>query len=86
MTPSPRLLVLTFAGLVVLAAASWILSALGAPPAVALAIAAIKALWIAAVFMELAHAHPVPRAIAVIAVLFVLLLCVGTWSDTVLRQ
>jgi hypothetical protein len=80
------MLVITFAGLVVLAAASWLLSAWGAPPLVALAIAAVKALAIALVFMELAHAHAVPRTIAVVAVLFVLLLCIGAWSDTVLRD
>jgi caa(3)-type oxidase subunit IV len=78
--------VITFAGLVGLAAVSWLLSSFGAPPAVALAIAAVKAVWIALVFMELAGGHPLPRTIAVIAVLFVGLLCLGTWSDTVLRQ
>ena len=79
---TPRLLIITFVGLVALAAASWALSSVGA----SLAIAAAKAMWIALVFMELRHAHPVPKAIAVIALLFVLLLTFGAWSDTVLRM
>jgi hypothetical protein len=79
---TPRLLILTFVGLVALAAASWAI----ASPGVSLAIAAAKAVWIALVFMEMRHAHAVPRAIAIIALLFVLLLTFGAWSDTVLRQ
>jgi hypothetical protein len=79
---TPRLLILTFVGLIALAAASWALSSAG----VSIVIAAVKAVWIALVFMELRHAHPVPRAIAVIALLFVLLLTIGAWSDTVLRM
>lgn len=81
-----RSLLITFAALVVLAAISWILSSLGASPLVALVIAALKASAIALVFMELREAHPVPRTIAVVAVLFVLLLTIGAWSDTELRQ
>ena len=76
-----RSLVITYVGLVALAAASWALSSVGA----SLAIAAAKAVWIGMVFMELRDAHPVPRAIAVVALLFVLLLTFGAWSDTVLR-
>jgi caa(3)-type oxidase subunit IV len=83
--PSGRMLVITGIGLIALACTSWALSAVGAPPIVALLIAAIKAIWIATVFMELAHAHAVPRTIAVIAVLFVALLCAGTLADVDLR-
>jgi caa(3)-type oxidase subunit IV len=79
---TPRSLIITFVGLVVLAAASWVFSS----PALSLGIAAAKAVWIGLVFMELREAHPVPRAIAVIAVLFVLLLTIGAWTDTVLRM
>jgi caa(3)-type oxidase subunit IV len=83
--PSSLALRITGLGLIALAAISWVLSSLGAPPVVALVIATVKALWIAAVFMELAHAHAVPRTIAVVAVLFVVLLCVGTLADVGLR-
>jgi caa(3)-type oxidase subunit IV len=83
--PSGRLLVFTGVGLIARAGASWGLSSLGAPPIVALLIAAIKAIWIATVFMELRHAHTVPRTIALIAVLFVALLCAGTLADVDLR-
>jgi caa(3)-type oxidase subunit IV len=83
--PSGRMLLVTGIGLIALAGASWGLSSLGAPPIVALLIAAIKAIWIATVFMELRHAHTVPRTIAVIAVLFVALLCAGTLADVDLR-
>ncbi len=79
---TPRALIITFVGLVVLAAASWILSSPGA----SLAIAAAKAVWIALVFMELRDAHPVLRSIAIVAVFFVLLLTIGAWSDAVLRM
>jgi len=79
---SERSLIITFVGLVVLAAASWMLSS----PVASLGIAAAKAVWIGLVFMELREAHPVPRAIAIIAVLFVLLLTIGAWTDTVLRM
>ena len=78
-------LVLTFVALVVLALTSWAAASAGAPPALALAIAAVKAILIALVFMELAHAHTVPRVIAIVAVLFVVLLCVGTLTDVALR-
>lgn len=79
---TPRSLIITFVGLVVLATVSWVFSS----PALSLAIGAVKAIWIGLVFMELREAHPVLRAIAVIAVLFVLLLTIGAWTDTVLRM
>jgi caa(3)-type oxidase subunit IV len=79
-------LALTFAALVVLAAASWILSALGAPTVVALVIAGVKAVLIGLVFMELSHAHAVPRTIVVVAVLFIALLVAGTLTDVDLRS
>jgi len=44
-----------------------------------------RPLAIALVFMELAHAHAVDKVIAVIAVLFVVLLCAGTAVDVQLR-
>lgn len=80
-----RPLIATFVALIVLAAASWILSSAGAPAWVSLAIAAAKALAIAWVFMELAEAHTVPRTIAIVAVLFVVLLVGGTLVDVDLR-
>ena len=80
-----RSLILTFVLLVVLAAGSWIAASEGTGTAVALAIAAAKAIAIALVFMELAHAHAVDKVIAVIAVLFVVLLCAGTAVDVQLR-
>ena len=82
---SGRALILTYVGLVVLAVGSWILAGAGTGTAVALAIAAVKALAIALVFMELAAAHAVDRTIAAIAVLFVILLCVGSLADVALR-
>lgn len=83
--PSGRALVLTYVGLLVLAAASSIASGAGTGSALALAIAALKALAIAFVFMELARAHAADRIIATVAVLFVVLLCVGAMSDVVFR-
>jgi caa(3)-type oxidase subunit IV len=80
-----KALVLTFVGLVVLATASWIASSLGAPTAVSLVIAGVKAVMIALIFMELREAHPVPRTIAVVMVLFVALLIAGTLTDVDLR-
>ncbi len=80
-----RTLLLTYLGLVVLAAASWLASSLGSSAVIALAIAAAKALGIALVFMELARAHAVDRIIAVVAVLFVALLCAGSLADVMLR-
>ncbi len=80
-----RPLYLTFALLIVLATASWLLADAGAPVAVALGIAAVKALAIGWVFMELADAHPVPRIVAVVAVLFVALLVGGILVDVDLR-
>jgi caa(3)-type oxidase subunit IV len=81
-----RLLVITGIGLILLATASWILSAIGAPITVSLVIAAIKALWILWVFMELAHEHVVPRTVAVVMVLFIALLIAGTMCDVELRR
>lgn len=78
-------IVLTFVALIVLAAASWIAASLGAPAAVSLVIAGVKALAIALVFMELSRAHIVPRVIAVVALLFVVLLCLGALADVSLR-
>jgi caa(3)-type oxidase subunit IV len=83
--PTGRSLVLAFVALVVLAALSWVTSALGTGTGLALAIAAAKALVIALVFMELAHAHSVDRIVAVVAVLFVVLLCVGALADVAFR-
>ena len=82
---SSRALVLTFAALVALAAISWIAAVLGTGTGVALAIAAVKAALIALVFMELAHAHTADRVIAVVAVLFVVLLCAGSVADVAFR-
>jgi caa(3)-type oxidase subunit IV len=80
----PRL-TLTFLALVVLALASWLLASLGAPTIVALGIAAVKAMLIGLVFMELSHAHIVPRTIAIVMILFVALLVSGVLTDVDLR-
>ena len=53
--------------------------------ALAIAIASLKAIAIALVFMELAHAHNVDRVIAVIAALFVVLLCAGSLAGVAFR-
>jgi cytochrome c oxidase subunit 4 len=79
-----RSLILTFASLIVLATISWLLSARGGVP-LALAIACLKASLIALVFMELAHAHPVPRVIWLVGVVFLVLLTAGTLTDVALR-
>ena len=85
---SGKAIIWMFVGLVVLAGGSWLASSynLGnAGSAVALAIAGVKALGIALVFMELYWAHAVDRVIAVIAVFFVILLCVGSLADVAFR-
>jgi len=82
---TPRSLILTFVALVALAAGSWLLASWGTGTGVALAIAAVKAGLIAAVFMELWTAEPVDRAIGAVAVLFVVLLCVGAVADVAFR-
>lgn len=79
-----RSLLLTFIALVVLAALSWSLAFTASVP-LALGIAAIKAVLIGRVFMELAHAHAATRFVALIAVMFLVLLCSGVLSDVVLR-
>jgi caa(3)-type oxidase subunit IV len=84
--PSGLALIVTFAALVVLAAASWVLSSVGGTGTlVALAIAAAKAILIALFFMELIAGDPTDRTIAAVAVLFVVLLCVGSLADTAYR-
>lgn len=83
--PSGRALVLTFVALIVLAALSWLAAALGTGTAVALSIASVKALAIGLVFMELGRAHAVDRVIAVVALLFVVLLCLGAAADVAFR-
>lgn len=79
-----RSLVLTFAALVVLATTSWLLSSRGGVP-LAFAIACLKASLIALVFMELGRAHPVPRVIWMVGVVFLVLLTAGTLTDVALR-
>lgn len=83
--PSGRSLVLTYIALMVLAGLSWLLSVAGTGTAVAILIASVKALLIALFFMELRWAPAVDRTIAAIAVLFVVLLCVGVFSDVAFR-
>ncbi len=83
--PTPRALIWTFVALVVLAVGSWLAASLGTGTFVALVIAAVKALLIAAVFMELARAAPSDRIVAAVAIGFVVLLCVGTLGDVVFR-
>jgi len=83
--PSGLALVLTFLGLLALAGASWAAAALGTGTAVALSIAALKAALIALIFMELTRAHSTDRVIALVAALFVILLCVGAVADVAFR-
>jgi caa(3)-type oxidase subunit IV len=79
-------LALTFLALVVLAIVSWVLADAGAPTVVALVIAAVKAILIGLVFMELSHAHIVPRTIAIVMILFIALLISGVMTDVDLRR
>jgi cytochrome c oxidase subunit 4 len=83
--PSGLALILTFLALLVLAGASWAAAALGTGTAVALSIAALKAALIALIFMELTRAHSTDRVIALVAALFVILLCVGSIADVAFR-
>lgn len=83
--PSGRALVLTFVALVALAGLSWVAAMLGTGSAVAIAIASTKALVIALVFMELTRASATDRVIAVVAVLFVILICAGALTDVAFR-
>lgn len=83
--PSGLTLVLTFLLLVALAAGSWIAASFHIPTAVTLAIAAVKALAIAYVFMELGRAQATDKIMAVVAVLFVVLLCAGSVADVAFR-
>lgn len=83
--PSGLTVILTFVALIALAIASWLLSSAGTGTGVAMAIAGAKALLIALFFMELVCAPAVDRTIAVVAVLFVLLLCAGALADVAYR-
>jgi caa(3)-type oxidase subunit IV len=83
--PSGRGLIWTFVVLVALAVASWVAASAGTGTGLALAIAGAKALAIGLMFMELISAHPVHRVIAVVAVLFVVLLCAGMVTDVLYR-
>jgi caa(3)-type oxidase subunit IV len=77
--------VINFVALIVLAVISWIAATLGTGSAIALAIASVKALAIALVFMELTRASATDRVIAVVAVLFVVLICAGSLADVAFR-
>jgi caa(3)-type oxidase subunit IV len=59
------------------------LGAAGAP--VALAIAGVKVCIVAIVFMELRHSMAATRAVALVAVAFVVLLCLGVVGDVEFR-
>ena len=83
--PSARLLILTYVGLVALAALSWLATDFVSSSVLSIGIAVAKALLIALVFMELMRAHATDRIIAIIAVGFVVLLCVGAVADVGLR-
>ncbi len=74
-------LAITYALLMALALASWLV----VPAGYALPIAAVKAGLIVAVFMDLARAHPVPRIAALVALLLFALLCAGTYADVATR-
>lgn len=83
--PSGRALILTYLALIALAALSWWAAEMGTGTFVALAIAGSKALGIALVFMELVRASVTDRIAAAVAVLFVLLLCLGSLTDVAFR-
>lgn len=74
-------LAITYALLMLLALASWLL----VPSWLAIPIAFAKAALIGAIFMELVREHPVPRLAALIAVVFLALLCAGTYADVATR-
>jgi len=76
-----RMLYITAVGLIVLAAISWAF----ATPALSLPIAAVKAIWIGWIFMELDRAHVVPRTIAIVTILFIALMLGGTLADVSFR-
>lgn len=76
-----RSLILTYLALVALAATSMLLG----DTISSLLIAVVKTLLIAAIFMELRHAHASDRIIAVLAAFFVLLLTLGTFADVITR-
>jgi cytochrome c oxidase subunit 4 len=78
---SARALVLTYIALVALAAASFLAENTG----LALAIAIVKAILIALVFMELWRAHASDRMIALAAAFFVLLMAAGALADVTMR-
>ncbi len=76
-----RRLAITYALLILLALASWLV----VPTMFALPIACAKAALIAAVFMDLARAHPVPRIAALVAFVLFALLAAGTYLDVATR-
>lgn len=74
-------LIVTYVLLVALAATSMLLG----DTTSSLLIAVVKTVLIAAIFMELRHAHASDRIIAVLAAFFVLLLTLGTFADVITR-
>jgi len=80
-----RALILTWLLLVVLAGASWLAATANLGTGLALAIAALKTIAIALVFMELLEGHPSDRMIALAAAFFVLLMTFGVLADVSLR-
>jgi cytochrome c oxidase subunit 4 len=87
--PSAIAYVLTWVALVVLATASLLASRVvtgSAGLGVSLAIAAVKAGLVAAIFMHLAHGRAVHRMAAAAAVAFLLLLVLGVIADVGTRS
>lgn len=80
-----RSLILTWLTLMVLAAASWLAATADLGTGFALAIATLKTVAIALVFMELLGGHAADRMIALAAVFFVLLMTFGVLADVSLR-
>jgi caa(3)-type oxidase subunit IV len=74
-------LVMTYVALMLLALASWLV----VPPYAAIPIAFVKAGLIGAIFMDLARAHAVPRIAALVALVFLALLCAGVYADIATR-
>ena len=77
---------LALLGLTALSFALASLASLGAAgPPVALAIASVKVVVVAAVFMELRHAGPSVKLAALVTISFVFILCIGVVADVAFR-
>ncbi len=83
--PSQRALVVALVAIELLAVIAWSVSAAGAPGVILILIAAIEVAIGAAVFMELAAAHPAVRVAALALLFMIALLCSGVAGDVAMR-